>query len=122
MNCEPFHKPHAWSGIEIDFSLSDKDQFVGAAGETRAVGIGAASGRRAASGERAPCWRGSERLTATCHRAPLAASQRHGRLDQTAPRRPFDSDGLIRAAKTRRLLVFRADWWPVVFAIHQLYH
>jgi hypothetical protein len=27
MNCEPFHKPDARSGIEIDVSPSDKDQF-----------------------------------------------------------------------------------------------
>jgi hypothetical protein len=27
MNCEPFHKPDARSGIEVDLSPSDKDQF-----------------------------------------------------------------------------------------------
>jgi hypothetical protein len=29
MNCEPSHKPHAGSGIEVDFSLSEKFNFLG---------------------------------------------------------------------------------------------
>ena len=57
----------------------------GAAGDgTEVFTVGRSSSGRSAPSKKAACWRGSQRLTAACHGASLATSQRYGRPGETA--------------------------------------